>query len=99
MRRLGILGDMRGDAHLAEQVHEAFRVVVFVSGDRHATGVWQIAHHRAGRVAFRRPRRMGDERVDDQAVSILREHMPEVRQLGFLPRGFLVQAGVRIVVD
>src|SRR5260370_42657227 len=57
LRRLGILGDMRGDPHLAEQVHEAFRVVVLVAADRHATSVWPIGHHRPGRVTLPRPRR------------------------------------------
>ena len=59
-------------------------------------GVGQIGNHRPGRITLRRPRGVRDERVDDQAVPILRQHMPEVRQLGFLPRGFLVQARVRI---
>ena len=32
---------MRGDAHRAELVHEAFGVVVLVAADRHAMGVGQ----------------------------------------------------------
>ena len=40
--------------------------------------------------------RRRDRRVDDQAMAILGQQMAEIRQLGFAPRAFLIEARIGI---
>src|SRR5205085_9355011 len=85
--RLRKLSEMRRHAERPEDLDEASRVVIFVASDGDAMR-GQVGNHRGGRVTFGGPGRMGDERGDDQAVTILGDDMPQVRELGFHAGGF-----------
>jgi len=59
----------------------------------------QLAENHDRGVTFGRPGGCGDCRVDDEAMAILGEQMPEIRQPGFVPAAFLVEARIGSVVD
>ena len=89
--------DMRRDAHLAHGGHSSARVVRLVGGHRDPPrSERQLAEHDDRGVAFGRPTRGGDRRVDDEAVAILGQQVAEIPRLGLAPARFLVQPGIRI---
>ena len=93
-----LLGHVRGDPERPGLAHEALGVVASVGAHRHgapASPGALPAKHQGGCLRFGRAGRPGELAVDDEAVAVLDEDVPAVREFGFfaLDPG---QAGIRI---
>lgn len=90
----GVLGDVRGDAALAQLGDEGSGVVGLVAAERGPArdGLGQ----RERGVALGAAAGRGDAAGDDQAAAVLGEHVADVRQARLLLRALAVQPRVRV---
>src|SRR5246500_1581698 len=90
-----VLRDMRRAAALAATGDEVGSVVVLVAADR-AAGPGIVLDHVERSRALGGAVGLGQPRVDDEAVAILRHQMPHVAELGLLASALAEQAGVGV---
>ena len=93
----GVLGHVRRDAHPAHGPDPGALVVQLVRrhGDA-ATCQRQLADHGDRRVAFAGAAGVRHRRVDDEAMAILGQQMPEIGQLRLVAGPFLIQPRVGV---
>ena len=71
-------------------------VIVFIRAQGDPLVAGNPLRHGHSRLTLGRPRRLRHAGIDDQAMPILHEHMPQIRQFGLLSLGLFVQAGLRV---
>ena len=92
-----LLRDVRRDPQGAHAGDEAGDVEALVAADRHrARGLRQ--HHQR-RLAFGGARGRGDADIRHQAMAIVEQHVPRVRQLRLAARPFRASIASGSVVD
>src|SRR5437899_8884388 len=75
-----LLRDVGRGLEGTQRLHEAVRVVAFVTADRHASA-WQARDETRRGVAFAGAGRRHDAGVDDQSVAVLHQAFAEIGQL------------------
>jgi hypothetical protein len=91
-----VLRDVRSDAHAVDDCAPRARVIGLVPRDGEPLcRQRQLAQHRERGVAFGRPARVGDRRVDDESVAILGQQVRKVPELRLATHRFLAQPRVR----
>src|ERR1043166_6074071 len=90
-----VLRDMRDAAARATAGHEAGGVIVLVAADR-AAGAGIVLDHVERSLALRRAVGLGQARIDDEPVEVLRHQMAHVTELGLLAGAFAKEPGIGI---
>ncbi len=93
---VGVLRHMGRDVQLPKLEDEVARVVTLVRAQGDPLMMRQACGQLQRDVAFGRSRRRRRAGIDDQAMPVLDQHVAHVVELGFSPRSFAVQAGLRI---
>jgi putative transposase len=91
-----MLGHMRRHPQLAQLSDTVTGIIVFVGPQGDPLLAGNPLRHRQGRLTLGRTRHLRRAGIDDQDRPILREHMPQISQLGLLSLGIFVQAGLRV---
>src|SRR5206468_916501 len=90
-----VLRDMRRAAAFTAACDEVGGVIVLVAAHR-AAGLGVVLDHVERSRALRRAVGLGQSRIDDEPVAVLRHQMPHVTELGLLAGAFAEQPGVGI---
>ncbi len=90
-----LLRDVGRGLEGAQRLHEAVRVVAFVTADRHTSARQARDETRRGG-AFAGAGRRHHAGVDHQSVAVLHQHFAEIGQLGLVSLGLLEQSAVGI---
>src|SRR5271154_1544809 len=90
-----VLRDMRRAATFATAGNKLGSVIILVGSDRAARLGVILDHVERGR-PLRGAVGLGQSRIDDQAVAVLRHQMAHVAELGLLAGAFAEQPGVRV---
>jgi hypothetical protein len=92
-----VLRDVGRHAHRPQGSDARAGIKQFVGGDGDpTTRQGQVADHRDRGIAFGRAACARDRGIDDQAVAGVGQQVTQIRELGFVPTRFLIQARVRI---
>src|SRR5690349_1273986 len=96
---------MRPDVDLSRGLHEVPCVICLVSTHTHRPAAPSspsaaplCVQHQESCVALRRPIGLHQQRIHDEAMPVLHQHMEEMIELGFLPMPLAVETciGVRL---